>query len=579
MSENTKRKIFITSALPYANGPIHLGHLVEYVQTDIWVRFQKLLGNTTVYICADDTHGTPVMLKAQKERISPEQLIEKVWHEHKRDFSAFFIDFDCYYTTHSKENRELSNKIYSSLVEAKLIKIKKIKQMFDVEKQMFLPDRFIKGECPRCGSSDEFGDACEACGATYNPTDLKNPVSQLSGKRPETRESDHYFFLLSDKRCIDFLQNWTTQTGKLQIESLNKINEWLKPDANGKSNLTDWDISRDAPYFGFEIPNSPNKYFYVWLDAPIGYYAGLKNWCEKNNKDFNEFVSPKSEYEQVHFIGKDILYFHSLFWPAILKFSGFRVPSAIYVHGFLTINGHKMSKSRGTYITAEEYIKSGLNPECLRYYLATKLNGSMEDIDLNLDDFMKKINSDLVGKYINIYSRVSGFIKKLFNGKVLKNSQINLNDDSESKINEKFNEFKKNIRKNYEDRNTSKVSKELTILMDYVNSYIDENKPWILAKNIRDNNEKNSNLLSEKLALHKILSFSIYCFAKITILIKPILPSIVSEIESRIFDLPKPWSWGDLDKLDIKNINSSEHLISRIEEKDLKKLIERVENV
>ena len=565
MFQRKKRKIFVTSALPYANGPIHLGHLVEYVQTDIWVRFQRLLGNTTVYICADDAHGTPIMLRAEKEKISPEELITKVWDEHTRDFSSFYINFDSYFTTHSQENRELSTEIYNNLLKEGFISVRTIKQMFDTEKNMFLPDRFIKGECPKCRSKDQFGDACEVCGATYNPTDIINPKSELSGKPPITKESKHHFFKLSDDRCIKFLKKWTRESGRLQTEALNKINEWLKSDSNGKSLLTDWDISRDPPYFGFEIPNTPNKFFYVWLDAPIGYYAGLKNWCLKNDQTFDDIVKPDSDYEQIHFIGKDILYFHSLFWPAILNFSGFRVPSAIYAHGFLTVNGQKMSKSRGTYITAEQYVAAGLDPEWLRYYIAAKLNGSMEDIDLNLEDFMKKINSDLVGKYINILSRTSGFLIKFFQGTVVDYSNPKFVGLNTAKLEAIFSEYKTKIQINYENRNTSKVIKDLITLMDSVNLFIDENKPWVLAKKAKQGS-------AESELLHQILSANLHFFAKLTILIKPILPMISSRVEQEVFNVSKPWSWEDIDNLEIKSINAVGHLVSRVDQTDLDKL-------
>lgn len=574
MLQRKKRKIFVTSALPYANGPIHLGHLVEYVQTDIWVRFQKLLGNTTVYVCADDAHGTPIMLRAEKEKISPEMLIDKTWKEHTRDFSAFNINFDSYFTTHSQENKDLCTEIYNNLVNAGLISVKKIKQMFDTEKQMFLPDRFITGECPKCSASEQFGDACEVCGATYSPTELINPISALSGKTPITKESDHHFFLLSNDKCISFLKKWTTQPGRLQPEALNKINEWLKSDSNGKSLLTDWDISRDSPYFGFEIPGAPNKFFYVWLDAPIGYYAALKNWCEKTDKNFKDFVDPESEYEQVHFIGKDILYFHSLFWPAILNFSGFRVPTSIFAHGFLTINNLKMSKSKGTYITAEQYVSAKLNPEWLRYYIAAKLNGSIEDIDLNLEDFMKKINSDLVGKYINILSRTSGFLIKIFQGKILDYTNKKDSDISIFNLEKKFNEHTIKIEKSYEERNTSKVIKDLIALMDLVNSFIDENKPWILAKRIQKES-KESTKSKELETLHYVLSVSLNCFAKLTILIKPILPSIAYRVEKDVFEISKPWLWTNINDLRIKSVKPVGHLISRIEQADLDKLNDR----
>ncbi|MDB5864251.1 MAG: methionine--tRNA ligase, partial [Betaproteobacteria bacterium] len=402
------RRIFVTSALPYANGAIHLGHLVEYIQTDIWVRFQKMQGNEVYYVCADDTHGTAIMLRAEKEGITPEALIARVLQEHQRDFAGFDIAFDNYYTTHSEETRTLSSAFYERLKAAGLIDVKPVEQFYDPVKAMFLPDRFIKGECPKCGAKDQYGDSCEVCGSTYSPTDLKNPYSVVSGAKPVRKTSDHYFFKLSDPRCKTFLEKWTQEDEHLQPEARNKIREWFE------QGLNDWDISRDAPYFGFEIPDAPGKYFYVWLDAPIGYLGSFRQLCDRTGLDFDSFVKDGSEAEMIHFIGKDILYFHALFWPAMLKFSGNRTPSHIYAHGFLTVNGEKMSKSRGTFITAESYIQQGLNPEWLRYYYAAKLGAAMEDIDLNLDDFVARVNSDLVGKYVNVASRAAGFLTKRF---------------------------------------------------------------------------------------------------------------------------------------------------------------------
>ncbi|NDF04627.1 MAG: methionine--tRNA ligase, partial [Betaproteobacteria bacterium] len=347
------RRLFVTSALPYANGAIHLGHLVEYIQTDIWARFQRMQGHRVVYICADDTHGTPIMLRAEKEGITPEALIERVWHEHTRDFASFAVAFDLYHSTHSEENKQLSQSLYRSLVKAGLIEVRAIEQMFDPVREMFLPDRFIKGTCPKCDARDQYGDSCEACGATYSPTELKNPVSAVSGATPITRSSDHHFFRLSDPRCLAFLREWAFEPGRLQTEAVNKLKEWLGDVNDAQGGLVDWDISRDAPYFGFEIPEAPGKYFYVWLDAPVGYFAGLHRWCELHGESFEDFVGPDSEVEQIHFIGKDILYFHTLFWPAMLKFSGHRTPTRVFAHGFLTVDGAKMSKSRGTFITAQ----------------------------------------------------------------------------------------------------------------------------------------------------------------------------------------------------------------------------------
>ncbi|MCP4043810.1 MAG: methionine--tRNA ligase, partial [Gammaproteobacteria bacterium] len=396
-----QRKILITSALPYANGPIHIGHLVEYIQTDIWARFQKLRGHTCFYVCADDAHGTPIMLKAQNDGITAEELIEQVGVEHQRDFADFAIDFDNYHTTHSSENQAFSNAIYQGLMERGAITTRTIHQAYDPVKGMFLPDRFIRGGCPRCGAGDQYGDSCEVCGATYSPTELINPVSALSGKPPVERESEHYFVKLGDFEPM--LRRWT-QAGHLQPEIVNKLNEWFD------AGLRDWDITRDAPYFGFEIPDHPGKYFYVWLDAPVGYMASFKNLCDKRPElDFDEYWGADSEAELYHFIGKDIAYFHTLFWPAELTGGGFRTPSAVYCHGFLTVNGQKMSKSRGTFISARSYLDF-LNPEYLRYYFAGKLGAGIEDLDLNLDDFLHRVNADLVGKVVNIASRCAGFI-------------------------------------------------------------------------------------------------------------------------------------------------------------------------
>jgi methionyl-tRNA synthetase len=402
------RKILATSALPYANGPIHLGHLVEYIQTDMWTRFQKQRGVECYYICADDTHGTPIMLKADNLGIKPEELIAKTYQEHTRDFADFGIVFDNYHSTHSEENREFSSMIYKRLRDKGHISSRSITQAYDPVKEMFLPDRFIKGECPKCGAADQYGDGCEVCGATYSPTDLKNAVSAISGEKPIEKDSEHYFFNLAD--FTQMLQDWTT-AGHLQSEVTNKLAEWLD------GGLNQWDISRDAPYFGFEIPDAPGKYFYVWLDAPIGYMASFKNFCDKKGLDFDEFWKKDSETELYHFIGKDIIYFHALFWPAMLSGADFRTPSAIFAHGFLTVNGEKMSKSRGTFIQARTYLNH-LNPEYLRYYFAAKLSAGVDDLDLNFDDFSQRVNSDLVGKVVNIASRCSGFIAKRFENKL-----------------------------------------------------------------------------------------------------------------------------------------------------------------
>ena len=462
-----QRKILVTSALPYANGPIHIGHLVEYIQTDIWARFQKLRGHTCYYVCADDAHGTPIMLRAEEDGVTPEALIERVGQEHRADFAAFAISFDNYHTTHSPENRAFSNAIYGRLRDADHIATRTIRQAYDPVKEMFLPDRFIRGECPRCGARDQYGDSCEVCGATYSPTDLKNPVSALSGVSPVERESEHYFMKLADFEPM--LREWT-RAGHLQPGIVHKLNEWFE------IGLQDWDISRDAPYFGFEIPDKPGKYFYVWLDAPIGYMASFRNFCDKRGDlDFDEYWSAASEAELYHFIGKDIAYFHTLFWPAVLQGGGYRTPSAVFCHGFLTVNGQKMSKSRGTFVSARTYLDH-LNPEYLRYYFAGKLSNGIEDLDLNLDDFVQRVNSDLVGKVVNIASRCAGFIHKRFAGSLSEHL-------AEPELYRHFvDRGERVIARDFEEREFSKAMREIMTLADQANQYIDEKKPWVLAK-------------------------------------------------------------------------------------------------
>ena len=474
------RKILVTSALPYANGSIHLGHMVEHIQTDVWVRFQKLRGHECHYCCADDTHGTPVMLAAQKQGIAPEDMIAKVREEHLADFTGFFIGYDNYYSTHSPENKQFSQDIYRALKANGKIESRVIEQLFDPEKQMFLPDRFVKGECPKCHAQDQYGDNCEVCGTTYSPTELINPYSAVSGAKPELRESEHFFFKLGE--CADFLKAWTSGNnpydGKphLQAEALNKMKEWLGE--GEETTLSDWDISRDAPYFGFEIPDAPGKYFYVWLDAPVGYMASFKNLCDRIGIDFGEYFKADSQTEMYHFIGKDILYFHALFWPAMLHFSGHRAPTGVYAHGFLTVDGQKMSKSRGTFITAKSYLEQGLNPEWMRYYISAKLNSKIEDIDLNLQDFISRVNSDLVGKYVNIAARASGFIAKRFEGR--------LKDVSGSALLAKLAAESDTIAEQYENREYARALRDIMALADAVNEYVDANKPWELAKHTDD---------------------------------------------------------------------------------------------
>ena len=548
------RKILVTSALPYANGAIHLGHLVEYIQTDIWVRYQKMVGNECWYVCADDTHGTPIMLRAEKEGITPEQLIARVHGEHFRDFSGFHVGFDNYYSTHSDETRECANDIYLKLRDAGLIETRTIEQYFDPVKQLFLPDRFIKGECPKCHAKDQYGDNCEACGAAYAPTDLIEPFSAISGAKPELRNSEHYFFKLSDPRCETFLRQYTSRdNGVLQNEAANKMQEWLG--APGENKLTDWDISRDAPYFGFEIPDAPGKYFYVWLDAPIGYMGSFKNLCSKNGLDFDEYFKPDSTTELYHFIGKDILYFHALFWPAELAHAGYRTPTKIFAHGFLTVDGAKMSKSRGTFITAQSYVDTGLNPEWLRYYYAAKLSATMEDIDLNLEDFSARVNSDLVGKYVNIASRSAGFISKRFNGQLAPAA-------AELPAIKSIQEAAGRIAELYEGREFGKAMREIMALADAANQYVDSVKPWELAKQE-----------GKKVELHAACSNALNLFRLLTVLLKPILPIVAGKVEQFLNIAPLKWSDAQNLLAAGHGINTYEHLMTRVDPKLIANLI------
>lgn len=551
MPKTDSRQILVTSALPYANGQIHIGHLVEYIQTDIWVRFQRLNQHEVYYVGADDTHGTPVMLRAEKEDLTPEALIDRVWKEHKRDFDAFGISFDNYYSTHSDENRELASKIYNALDSNDLIEAREIEQYYDPSKEMFLPDRFIKGECPNCHAKDQYGDSCEVCGKTYSPTDLINPYSTVSGAAPIRKKSTHYFFKLSDARCEAFLRDWVQ--GLAQQEATNKMQEWLGDDAENK--LGDWDISRDAPYFGFEIPNAPGKYFYVWLDAPVGYYASFKNLCTQKGIDFDSWVSPESKAEQYHFIGKDILYFHTLFWPAMLKFSGYRTPTNVFAHGFLTVDGAKMSKSRGTFITADSYIQTGMNPEWLRYYFAAKLNASMEDLDLNLDDFIARTNSDLVGKYVNIASRAAGFLVKRFDGKVLDSA---MNDE----LLQNIRTAQSSIAALYESREFGKAMRAIMEQTDAVNVFIDANKPWELAKNADQAQE-----------LHRVCSICVEAFRLLSLYLSPVLPVTVSKAYTFLNIAEQSWGDTHTPLSSSKPINAYSHMMTRVDDKQVAALL------
>jgi methionyl-tRNA synthetase len=546
-----RRRIFVTSALPYANGQIHIGHMVEYIQTDIWVRSLRMHGHEVYYVGADDTHGTPIMLRAEQEGITPKQLIERVGREHKRDFDSFGISFDHYHSTDSEENRVLCESIYASLQAAGFIDARDIEQAYDPVKEMFLPDRFIKGQCPKCGAKDQYGDSCEVCGSTYSPTDLINPYSVVSGATPIRKTSTHYFFRLSDPRCEDFLREWVG--GLAQQEATNKMREWLGD--KGDAKLADWDISRDAPYFGFEIPGAPGKYFYVWVDAPVGYFASFKHLADARGLDFEEWVRPGSKTEQYHFIGKDILYFHTLFWPAMLQFSGHRTPTNVFAHGFLTVDGAKMSKSRGTFITAKSVIDTGINPEWLRYYFAAKLSNTMEDIDLNLDDFQARVNSDLVGKYVNIASRAAGFLLKRFDGRVQDSAMSH-------PLLLQFRAAVPQIAALYESREYGRALRTTMDLADAVNGYVDTSKPWDQAKD-----PVNS------VALHETCSVSLEAFRLLSLALKPVLPLLAESVEA--FLGIEPLVWADVNRplSSTQPVNAYKHLMTRVDPKQIEALL------
>ncbi len=541
----TKRKILVTSALPYANGSIHLGHLVEYIQTDIWARFQRLQGHSCYYVCADDAHGTPIMLRARKDGIEPEQLIAAMQQEHEADFADFLIGFDNYYTTHSEENRAQATEIYLKLRDNGHIATRTISQSYDPEAEMFLPDRFIKGTCPKCGAEDQYGDNCEVCGATYAPTELINPVSVISGAPPIEKDSEQYFFKLSD--FTDMLREWM-RAGHVQPEIANKMDEWFE------DGLQDWDISRNAPYWGFEIPDAPGKYFYVWLDAPIGYMASFRNFCDREGIDFDEYWHSESETELLHFIGKDIARFHTLFWPAVLDGSGFRKPSAVYCHGFLTVNGQKMSKSRGTFIKARTYLDN-LNPEYLRYYYAAKLSSGVDDIDLNLEDFMLRVNSDLVGKVVNIASRCAGFINKRFDNSLA----ASLPDPA---LYDTLVEAGASIANDFENREYSKAVREIMALADRANVYIDQNKPWVLIKEA-----------GKEAEVQAICTQGINLFRVLMTYLKPILPQTALKSE-QFLDSELTWD-GLAEPLLAHTINKFQPLMTRIEKEQIDAMVEQ----
>ena len=541
----TKRRILVTSALPYANGEIHLGHLLEYIQTDIWVRFQKMQGNECHYVCADDAHGTPIMLKANEMGIDPEELIAEVSKRHQADFKDFNIEFSQFHSTHSDENRYFSELIYSRLKESGFIKTRVISQAFDPEKEMFLPDRFIKGECPKCGADDQYGDNCEVCGATYSTTELKNARSVVSGAVPVEKDSEHYFFDLP--QFEQQLKDWTN-AGHLQDEVSNKLAEWFD------QGLQQWDISRDKPYFGFKIPGTEDKYFYVWLDAPIGYMASFKKLCDKSDLEFDDFFEKGSDTELYHFIGKDIVYFHALFWPATLIGSNFRTPNAIFAHGFLSVNGQKMSKSRGTFIQARTYLET-LNPECLRYYYAYKLSSKIDDIDLNLEDFKQRVNSDLVGKVVNIASRSASFVVKKFDKELSNNC-------CEQELYDEFVAASSEIAGHYEDRNFGQAMRSIMKLADKANQYIDEKKPWQLAKEEGKMQE-----------VHEITSLAINLFRVLMTYLKPVLPEMAEKSEA--FLNVDSLNWDDMKSPILGHqINKFKQLMTRIEDEQIEAMIE-----
>ncbi len=557
------RKLFVTTALPYANGNFHIGHIMEYIQADIWVRFQRMQGHAVNFVGADDTHGAPIMIAAEKAGKTPQQFVADIAAGRKQYLDGFHISFDNWHSTDAPENHDLARQIYRDLrdrADGSLIEVRTIEQFFDPEKNMFLPDRYIKGECPKCHAKDQYGDNCEVCGTVYAPTDLINPFSALSGAKPELKHSEHFFFKLSDPRCVEFLENWT-QDGKLQPEVANKIKEWFtvrtNPDGTTSEGLGDWDISRDAPYFGIEIPDAPGKYFYVWLDAPVGYLASLKNLLEKRGESYDAYMADPA-MEQYHFIGKDIVTFHTLFWPAMLHFSGRKTPNNVFVHGFLTVNnGEKMSKSRGTGLDPLKYLSLGMNPEWLRYYLATKLSSRNEDIDFNADDFMARVNSDLIGKYINIASRAAGFITKRFNGRL-----ANAESRFPAFLREGQNLLSE-ITKAYEDRDTAKAIRKTMAYTDFVNWFVDNEKPWELAKREEDTER-----------LHLACSATIEAFRLVTIYLKPVLPSVAAQVEK--FLNVSPLVFADAQHLlgEGHMINNYQHLMQRVDAKQLDALFE-----
>ena len=554
------RRLFVTTALPYANGAFHIGHIMEYIQADIWVRFQRMqvdedgLPREVHFIGADDAHGAPIMLAAEKAGKSPEQFIAEIAEGRKQYLDGFHIEFDNWHSTHSKENTQLSQDIYRKLDKAGLVDKKAIEQFFDPVKGMYLADRYIKGECPNCGAKDQYGDACENCSSVYSPTKLIHPYSALSGAKPVLKSSEHYFFRLSDPKCTEFLKKWIAAAGRLQPQVANKAKEWLE--GKGDKTLADWDISRDPPYFGIRIPDiKEEKYFYVWLDAPIGYLASLKNYCERKGIAFDDFVKPGGSTEMIHFIGKDIIYFHTLFWPAMLEYSGYKTPDNVYVHGFITVSGDKMSKSRGTGIDPLRYLKLGMNPEWLRYYIAAKLNGNVEDIDFNPDDFIARVNSDLVGKYINIASRAATFITKYFNG------ELKYTGDTKPLI-QGARASAHLARESYESREFGKAIRDAMTIADRINQAFDARQPWLLAKDPAKRDE-----------LQDVCSRVLHGFKLLSVLLAPVLPQLATRVAKELFGLDRPFSWSDAEPLPNK-IRPYQHLMTRVEEKQLDALFD-----
>ena len=547
--------LLVTTALPYANGPFHIGHIMEYIQADTWVRFQRLQGHEVHFVCADDAHGAPIMIAAEKAVQTPQQFVAAIAAGRKPYLEGFHIAFDNWHSTDGPENHELAQSIYRALRANDLIETRTVEQFYDPEKGMFLPDRFIKGECPNCGASDQYGDNCESCGAVYAPTDLKHPRSALTGATPVLRSSEHFFFRLSDPRCVAFLEDWT-QDGRLQPEVANKVREWFKRDPEGRVSLGDWDISRDAPYFGIQIPDAPGKYVYVWLDAPVGYLASLKNWFGKIGIDYDAYLADPS-LEQVHFIGKDIVTFHTLFWPAMLKFSGRKVPDRVWVHGHLTVSGAKMSKSRGTGISPLKYLELGLDAEWLRYYICAKLNGRVEDLDFSPDDFVARVNADLVGKYINIASRAAGFLNKRFGGRL----SADLGVEGRALL-DGLRAQAETLKDLYEEREFGQALREVMALADRVNEFVDRVKPWELAKQP-----------GLDAALHDACSVCIEAFRVLTLYLKPVLPALAAKVEA--FLKVEPLSWADAARaLGHHTIGEYRHLMQRVDPKQLEALFE-----